>query len=299
MEQKLSIAQLIQKIDNPGLVSAQLTLYNDWLVADNQYTMENLLPLLMERLKECNNALSDVSAHCRDITSGVEGMADSSSTILGLTNGLYALFINNGNLDSPLRKEFTDLLNSFSAVDADIRSIMIEFLDKNFEELAGNITEKIAILAKLNETLSTRHFDGGWAKEKLRSVKSDVQKYSDNLGKKGFQHVAAGLYGKYRQLYSSATIFQAKMFKKKAMDPLFMGEQQVRLYGELDTNLEQLGKQIHELINAVYRHEQLLSVLVSQVKIFLLLTNKLLRAEGKSKDRKHATEQKRGAGIEK
>lgn len=289
MEQKLSITQLINKIENPCLIKAQLTLYNDWLEADDQYTMDNLIPVLMERLKECNNALSDVSAYCKDITSGVEKMADSTSTILNVTQALYALFINVNGLDNPLRKELPDIINAFSALDVDIRSIMIGYLEQNFEELSSYITEKIVILTKLNEVLSTRHFDSGWTLEKLHSVQSDVQKYSDNLVKKEFQPFAFGLYGKYRQLYLKANNFQAKMLKKKSVDPLFMSEQEVNLFGELDNNIKQLGKQMHEWINSVYRHEQLLLVLVSHIKVFLLLSNELLRVAGNSKDSKHAT----------
>ena len=80
MEQKMSINQLIYKINNPSLISAQLATYNDWLESDDQYTMDNLVPILVERMKECNNALSDVSAICKDITSLVERMADNSLT---------------------------------------------------------------------------------------------------------------------------------------------------------------------------------------------------------------------------
>lgn len=288
MEQKLSINQLIYKIDNPCLISAQLTLYNDWLEADAQYTMDNLIPILMERLKECNNALSDVSAYCKDITAIVERMADSSSTIMNVTQSLYALF-NAGDRDNPLRKEFTDIINAFSAVDSDIRSIMIGFLDQNFEELSGYIMEKIVILTKLNETLSTKHFDGRWTLEKLHSVQCDVQRYSDNVVKKEFQPFASVLYGKYRQLYSKANNFQAKMLKNKSVNPLFMSEQEVHLFGELDENLEELGKQIHEWINSVYQHEQLLLMLVSHIKVYLLMSDKLIRAAGNTKDCKHAT----------
>lgn len=286
MEQKLSIHQLISKIDNPSLISAQLSMFSNWLQADDQYTMNILIPILMERLQECNNALSDASTFCKALTSIVESMADSSLTIMTITQGLNAQFIA-GDPDNPLRKEVTGVMKACSAVDSDIRSIMIGFLDQNLEELSSYLTEKYVILTKLNEALSSKHFDSRWSLEKLRSVQSDIQKYSDSIIKKEFQPFASGLYGKYRQLSLEANNLHAKMLKKKSANPQFMSEHEFQQCLELDKIFDQLGKLIHEWINSVYQHEQLLLLLASRLKVYIVLSDTFLRAAGSTKDRHH------------
>jgi hypothetical protein len=271
MKLKITLNQFIDTINDPDVISAQLKMYNDWLEADNAYTIENLLPILLERLQEITNALSGVSASGKDCLSVVEDMADKSLATLSAAQSLAAIF---WSTDMAWSHEFSDIVTTSSIVTTEIQNLMLGFLDQNFEELSLHLARLNDLLAKMNEMLSTTHFNSKWAWEKLQSISGDLQKYSDTIIGNRFGSPTSDLYRKYRELVVKAERFQGKLLKNKAVNPL-ISDQEIALCAELTAKLEIVGGLMHEWMNAVSRHEQFCLIMVLRIKIYRLLSDKL------------------------
>lgn len=274
MKPKITLNHLIDKINNPEVVRTQLELYNDWMEAEYEYDIKNLIPILNKRLKEVANTHSEISANHKNCTSVIENMADKSLGMVNSAASLYAVFLNL-SYGEALAEELKDIESECKTVCIDAQSFMLKFLEQDLEGRSVNLTGLNSVLGKLNEMLLTPHFNTQWAKGRLHSVHCDIQKYYDDIAGKQFQPLVVGLYKQYLDIAIKAEKFQGKLFKKKSVNPQMISNEEIALCSELNACLEQLGTLIHKVINALGQHEQLLLVMVSRLKVYLLLSDKL------------------------
>lgn len=270
---KVSLNPLIENIDDPKMIDAVLSLYQDLLIEDDGYTLENLIPALYKKLRDTTTVFSEIMANHRHFVSMAEKLADKSTDVLTHSSGLLAIAtaLDRG---SSIEYEISDMEKTVVILCQELENFMQQTIEQQFEMQSSSLFSLGQMLEKLNAMLPTRHFETMWAWKKLHAIHDDIQKHADSVSVYTLQPCITVFYTHYRDCAVRAESVDKKLLKLKNENKMVSGEMLTRR-SELAAQLEQLGALILKAVQAANKLDRLRLNMSKHLKIYLLLSTKL------------------------
>ncbi len=269
---KVSLSQLIENIDHPEMIGAVLSLYEDWLMADDGYALENLIPVLNKKLRAATSVFSEIISNQRNFVFLAEKMADKSADVITHSAGLTAIATAHYQ-DSAMAREIYEMEKTVVLLCRELESFMRQTIEQQFEMQSSNFFAVGDSLGKLNAMLSTRHFDETWAKEKLHAIHSDIQKNADTVCVYQLQPCILAFYKDYRDCAERAETVHRKLLKLKDENQMVSGEMLTEC-SELTAQLEKLGMLILKAAQAANQLDLLNLKMSAYFNVYLLVSSK-------------------------
>ena len=268
------LSELIFSVTSSASIKEILDLYEKSFIADNQFSIPVIFPILEIRMKNVIQNYLELKQHLRTATKLLNNLMKKVEELFGLLTSIYGL-VRNEDMNGKMHELVKEAAINFEQSCKDMRSVLFTMIDHETKILNLNPTLYADLHEIIKDTIEQNLYEDNYVKEQLNIMNDQLLAY---------QKTISGLELRSKTSVVLQTVFEFRkavnsilwiVNKRKATNEL-VPEILINMVNQLNEKFEAILEGFKAFINSIYVSEAKEQDIVETITVYQLILNKVL-----------------------
>jgi hypothetical protein len=272
----LTLSKLTYNITSSASIKEILDLYAEYLIADNQFSLSVIFPILEVRLKDVIQKHSELKSHLRESREISDNLIKKSEDILSLSSAILSV-ANSLGINSKIHELAKEAAINSKEAYKSFNSNILAMLDHETKILNLKYMLYADIHAVIKDMIEQGLHEADYSKEQLKAIYDQLLAYQQSISGIELRSKVATILKTLYALRKPVENITGIINKEKASNRL-QSEELINAANQLHEKLEAILEKFKEFINAIYISEAKQQDSAETITIYQLFLNKYLMA---------------------
>jgi hypothetical protein len=272
----LTLSKLTYNITSSASIKEILDLYAEYLIADNQFSLSVIFPILEVRLKDVIQKHSELKSHLRESREISDSLIKKSEDILSLSSAILSV-ANSLGMNSKIHELAKEAAINSKEAYKSFNSNILTMLDHETKILNLKSMLYADIHAVIKDMIEQGLHEADYSKEQLNAIYDQLLAYQQSISGIELRSKVATILKTLYALRKPVENITGIINKEKASNRL-QSEELINAANQLHEKLEAILEKFKEFINAIYISEAKQQDSAETITIYQLFLNKYLMA---------------------
>jgi len=272
----LSLDKIVSGVDSLTSLKELLELYETSLVAEDQYTIPLLVPVLITRLSEVITNHETIRSYQDDSMNSLEQLQNQSLVVISNLKNIDATVFAQ-DIGNKIQKLSERIFRDLEKLDIQLNKIFLAFNRLIFSASDTYFDNLQRVLLQTQDLIKKKIYQPEWVLQNIEDINAALEDYIDGTQIKDWRIVLGAHYDSIRPNFHLLKELSDQIENRKENNPL-ISDDLVAAANGLTINFTTLLNDYDAAINDVYRHDTAINSVNEAVACFLLLSGKIKEA---------------------